>query len=391
MERRGAIRTRFLRRAGFSHALCACLLTLMFNWLVPENLLQTRFVGSSPTLPRRSAGRIRASATGIGEDLDTGVMIANLGSPESPTAAGVRPFLSEFLHDYRVVDISRWLWCPILHGIILRFRPSRIAKAYESIWTPDGAPLISISKGQRDGLASELLKRLKRPVKVVMGMSYGNPSIKDAMQELEDSGVRKVVVLPLYPQYSSATTASIWDYTAKALLKTRKVPEVKFIHHYHDDPGYIQALVGRIQKHWDKNGKPEKLLFSFHGIPVRYKDEGDYYNEHCEETAKAVAKGLGLPDENWYLSYQSQFGKEEWLSPKTDQTLESWGKQGLGRVDVICPGFAADCLETIEEINEENREIFQEAGGGDFHYIPALNDGADHISVLASIVERNMA
>jgi len=298
--------------------------------------------------------------------------------------------MGEFLHDYRVVDISRWLWCPILHGIILRFRPARIAKAYESIWTSSGSPLMAISEGQRDGLAQELEKQVGKPVKVVMGMSYGPPSIKNAMTELEESGLRKVVVLPLYPQYSSATTGSIWDYTAKAVLKSRRVPDIKFVHHYHDDPGYIGALAGRVRDHWQKNGRPDKLLFSFHGIPVRYKDEGDYYNEHCEETARAVAKELDLPDEGWHMSYQSQFGSEEWLSPKTDKTMEAWGKQGLGRVDVICPGFAADCLETIEEINEENREIFQNAGGGDFHYIPALNDGADHISALASIVHRSM-
>lgn len=325
------------------------------------------------------------------DDERAGVLIANLGSPEAPTPVGVREFLAEFLHDYRVVDINRWLWCPLLHGIILRFRPKRIAKAYQSIWTPEGAPLIAISKGQRDGLASQLLQRLGRPVKVVMGMSYGNPSIKDAVKELEDSGVNRVVVLPMYPQYSSATTGSIWDYFAKALRGTRKVPEVEFVHHYHDDPGYIGALAGRVRDHWGKHGMPDKLLFSFHGIPVRYKDEGDYYNEQCETTARAVATELGIPDDRWFLSYQSQFGKEEWLNPKTDKTLESWGEQGMKKVDVMCPGFAADCLETIEEINEENREIFQEAGGGEFHYIPALNDGQDHIDALATIVEAKLS
>jgi len=367
--------------------LVTCAMALVLNWFMSPVPLQQAFVGRLPIPARQALSQSRASAS---QHHDTGVMIANLGSPEEPTAAAIRPFLSEFLHDYRVVDISRWLWCPILHGIILRFRPSRIAEAYKAIWTSEGAPLLSISKGQRDGLAAELLNRTHQPVKVVMGMSYGKPSIKEAMKELEDSGVRKVVVLPLYPQYSSATTGSIWDFTAKALLGTRNVPEVKFVHHYHDDPGYINALAGRLREHWQKHGMPERLLFSFHGIPVRYKDEGDYYNEHCEETAKAVAKALGLPDDKWYMSYQSQFGKEEWLTPATDKTLESWGEQGVGRVDVICPGFAADCLETIEEINAENREIFQEAGGGDFHYIPALNDGADHISVLASIVERQL-
>jgi len=223
-------------------------------------------------------------------------------------------------------------------------------------------------------------------------MSYGDPSIKDSMKELEDAGIKKVVVLPMYPQYSSATTGSIWDYTAKALLKTRAVPDVRFVHHYHDDPGYIGALAGSVRKHWEKKGKPnyssgDKLLFSFHGIPVRYRDDGDYYNEHCEETAKAVAKELDLADDQWYLSYQSQFGSEEWLSPKTDVTLKEWGEQKLARVDVICPGFAADCLETIEEIDEENRGYFEEAGGGEFHYIPALNHGEDHISALAGIVQ----
>lgn len=318
-------------------------------------------------------------------------MIANLGSPEAPTASAVKAFLAEFLHDYRVVDNSRWVWCPVLHGFILNARPAKVAKAYESIWTPEGSPLMAISKLQRDGLAVELLKRLGRKVKVVMGMSYGKPSIKEAVKELEDAGVNRVVVLPMYPQYSSSTTGSIWDYFTNAFRGNRKVPEVEFVHHYHTEPGYIKALAGRVREHWQKHGVPDKLLLSFHGIPVRYKETGDYYSQHCEETAQAVAKELDLRDDQWAMSYQSQFGKEEWLSPKTDQTLAMWGKQGTAKVAVICPGFAADCLETIEEIGEENREYFEEAGGGEFHYIPALNDGADHISALADIVERRIA
>lgn len=334
--------------------------------------------------------RSRAAASDPNEQHETGVMIANLGSPDAPTAPSVRSFLAEFLHDYRVVDVNRWLWCPILHGFILRFRPARIAKLYRSIWTPEGSPLMAVSKRQRNLLELELLRRLGRPVKVVMGMSYGNPSIKAAMKEFESAGVQKVVVLPMYPQYSSATTGSIWDYTARALRDTRMLPEIRFVHHYYDDPGYIDALVSSVRSHWQKHGQPQRLLFSFHGIPVRYKQEGDNYNEHCEETARAVAGRLGLSDGNWSMSYQSQFGDEEWLSPKTDQTLEAWGKQGMKSVNVICPGFAADCLETIEEIDAENREAFQGAGGGEFHYIPALNDRADHIAALASIVQRHM-
>lgn len=382
---------RHSRRPWLLHILCVSVGTLIVCWFGPKASPQQAFTGIPPASSRLARVQSRASAGDGTEHHEIGVMIANLGSPAEPTASAVRSFLAEFLHDYRVVDTTRWLWCPILHGIILRFRPSKVAEAYKSIWTPDGSPLMSISKQQRDGLALELQKREGKPVKVVMGMSYGQPSIKNAMEELEKSGVRKVVVLPLYPQYSSATTGSIWDYTARALLGTRSVPDVKFVHHYHDDPGYVEALASRVRDHWTKNGKPDKLLFSFHGIPVRYKDEGDYYNEHCEETAKAVAKQLGLTDADWFMSYQSQFGSEEWLSPKTDKTLTEWGTQGLGRVDVICPGFSADCLETIEEIGEENREYFQEAGGGDFHYIPALNAGDDHISALASIVQKHMA
>jgi len=319
-----------------------------------------------------------------------GVIITNLGTPEAPTSAGVRDFLAEFLHDHRVVDTSRWKWCPILHGIILRFRPKKVAKLYQSVWTPEGAPMMAICKRQRAALEVELERRFKCPVKVVLAMRYGNPSVKDGFKEIDEAELRRVVVLPLYPQYASPTTASTMDAVAKALKEMRGMPDMRFIHHYHDNPSYIKNLADSIRSHWAKHGKPEKLLFSFHGIPVRYHGEGDFYNEHCDETSEAVAAELGLEESQWHMTYQSVFGKEEWLDPKTDKTLEAWGEQGMGRVDVICPGFSADCLETLEEIGKENRDAFVEAGGKDLLYIPALNDDANHISTLADIIEEEM-
>jgi len=313
-----------------------------------------------------------------------------LGTPAEPTAPAVKKFLAEFLHDYRVVDTSRWQWCPILHGIILRKRPPKIAELYKSIWTEEGSPIKAISLHQRDKVAVELGRRFGRPVKVILAMRYGDPSIKDGFQELADNSLRRVVVLPMYPQYSSATTGSTFDGVALAMKEIRGMPDMKFVHHYHDEPAYIKCLAGRIRDHWKKHGKPEKLLFSFHGIPVRYLGMGDYYNEHCDETAEKVAAELGLKESEWHLTYQSQFGREEWLGPKTDVTMEEWGKAGMKRVDVVCPGFSADCLETLEEIESENKQAFQGAGGGDFHYIPCLNDGDDHIMALADILERHI-
>lgn len=342
--------------------------------------------GGSDRTP--AAGRDRAVDNN--DWYESGVMIANLGSPEAPTASAVRAFLAQFLHDWRVVDTNRFIWCPILHGYILRTRPAKVAEAYAAIWEPQGSPLITISKKQRDGLANALSSRIGKPVKVVMGMSYGAPSIKGALQELADAGVNDIVVLPMYPQYSSTTTGSTYDSTAMAVRDTRSVPSIKYVHHYYDHPGYINALKNSVLRQWDKTGKPDKLLFSFHGIPVRYKERGDYYDQHCQATAEAVAKALDLSEDEWFLSYQSQFGKEEWLSPKTDVTLKGWGAEGLKHVNVICPGFSADCLETLEEIDGENREYFEEAGGGEYYYIPALNDDDDHIDALASVVLSNM-
>jgi len=317
-------------------------------------------------------------------------MLTNLGTPDSATAGGVRTYLAEFLHDNRVVDLNRFLWCPLLHGIILRVRPKKIAKVYAAVWTEGGAPLMVISRKQQEALRVELERRLGHPVKVVLAMRYGNPSIKAGMNELETAGLRKVVVLPLYPQYCSATIASTFDGVANALRKRKWMPEMRFVHHYHDNPEYIKAVANTIRSHWKEHGEPERLMFSFHGMPTRFACEGDFYFEHCDETARAVALDLGLEDGKWFMTFQSRFGKEEWLQPYTDKTLEAWGEAKVGRVDVVCPGFAADCLETLEEMAITNREVFEEAGGGELSYIPALNDRPEHIELLANIVERHI-
>ncbi|MEX0606476.1 MAG: ferrochelatase [Halofilum sp. (in: g-proteobacteria)] len=328
---------------------------------------------------------------GNAAEASTGVLLVNLGTPDAPTAPAVRRYLAQFLHDHRVIELSRWKWCPILHGIVLRTRPPRVARAYQRIWREDGSPLLSISRRQANALEAALAKRLSEHVKVALGMSYGNPSIPAAIEQLRTVGVRRILLLPLYPQYSGSTVGSVFDATLAALSRLRRVPELRTVHGYPVEPGYIDALAASVREYRESHGSGDLLLFSFHGVPRRYVDNGDPY--YCESiwTAQHVAARLGLADDEWKVTFQSRFGREEWLQPYTDQTLESLGQSGLGRVDVICPGFAADCLETLDEIANENRELFEEAGGESLHYIPALNDRGDHIEALADIVERHMA
>ncbi|WP_300426480.1 ferrochelatase [uncultured Thalassolituus sp.] len=318
-----------------------------------------------------------------------GVLLVNLGTPEAPTSAAVRAYLKEFLSDRRVVDVPKWLWWPVLNGVILRIRPPRVAKAYASIWTEEGSPLMSISRAQQRALKAALAEEYGCDIPVALAMTYGRPSMEDAGRELRQAGAERLVVLPLYPQNSSSTTAAVHDRYARALAPCPHVPASRWITDYHQHPQYIGALADSVRRYWDEHGRPDRLMMSFHGIPKRYETKGDPYPSQCRATAAAVAQALELADDEWICSFQSRFGREEWVKPYTDHTLEEWGKAGVGRVDVISPAFAADCLETLEELEVENREVFMEAGGKEYHYIPCLNDSADHINMMVSLVREN--
>ncbi|ABN75015.1 ferrochelatase [Actinobacillus pleuropneumoniae] len=310
-----------------------------------------------------------------------GVLLANLGTPDEPTTPAVKRYLKQFLSDPRVIDLPKFKWQFILNYMILPKRSPKVAKLYREIWTEQGSPLLAISRQQQQAL-QDYFNRQNQNVLVELGMSYGNPSIESATDRLIKAGVSKIIVLPLYPQYSSTTTASVLDAFARGLTQQRNIVPFEFIHSYHNDPLYIQALANTIRLADD-----EKLLFSFHGIPKRYQTEGDFYPEHCQKTAQLVADKLSLSNEQWLVTYQSRFGDEEWLQPYTDETLEKLPSQGVKKIAVICAGFSADCLETLEEIAEENKENFLNAGGQSYRYIPALNANTDHINALAKLIE----
>lgn len=315
-----------------------------------------------------------------------GILLLNLGTPEAPTTPALRRYLKQFLSDPRIVEQPRWLWWLILNGVILNIRPPRSAAAYRRIWTEAGSPLLVHSCEIADGLARKLAADYGNPVHVELAMRYGQPSVAEAMGRLRDKGCRRLLALPLYPQYSATSTASALDAVLLELTRWRWMPEVHTVNGYHDHPGYIAALAESIRDYWQQHGRPERLLFSFHGIPRRYFLAGDPYHCLCHKTARLVAEALGLEDGSWKLAFQSLFGREEWLRPYTSDTLKAWGGEGLKSVHVICPGFAADCLETLDEIAVENRHVFTAAGGGDFHYIPALNAAPSHIEALSAMV-----
>ncbi len=325
----------------------------------------------------------------------TGVLITNLGTPDAPTTAALRRYLAEFLWDPRIVEIPRPLWWLMLHGFILRFRPGRSAASYRSVWTDDGSPLLSISKKQLEALRKLLSQQLGQSdsgsVVVELGMRYGNPSIASALEKLREANAQRVLVFPLYPQNSCSTTASTFDAVAAVVKKWRWIPEFRFINQYHDEPDYVGALAASVREAWNEREKPEKLLFSFHGTPKRFHTEGDPYFTQCHQTANLVAERLGLSKDNWQLTFQSIFGREEWLGPYTINTLKELAADGVTSVDIVCPGFSADCLETIEEICVENRDAYIEAGGKTFNYIPALNDRSDHIQALSGLILNHVA
>lgn len=316
----------------------------------------------------------------------TGILLSNLGTPEAPTAAALRRYLAEFLSDPRVVEVPRPVWLPILYGAILPFRAPKSAEAYRRIWTEAGSPLLVNSLAQREALQVELGKRFHGPFSLALGMRYGKPSLREAMRQLRDDNVQRLLVLPLYPQYSAATTASTFDAIAAELATWRWQPELRTVNDYHDSPGYIAALVESIREHWERNGQGEHLLFSFHGLPRRNLTQGDPYHCFCHGTARRVAEALSLEGTQWSVAFQSRVGPAEWLQPYTDEVIEGFGRQGMRQLDVICPGFSADCLETLEEVALRYGEQFEAAGGGKLAYVPALNARPTHVRFLADLI-----
>lgn len=325
-----------------------------------------------------------------------GVLLTNLGTPDAPTPSAVRKFLARFLSDPRVIEIPAPVWQPILHGVVLRVRPASSARKYAAIWTKDGSPLALHSGRQKSLLQGFLGQRLKTAgfaadlCPVALGMRYSEPSIERALDQLRAVHCEKILVVPLYPQYAASTTGSTFDAMAAYLARTRRIPAVRFVDSFHDDAGYIKALAKTVNDYWMKHGRPDKLVLSFHGLPRRSLTLGDPYHCYCHTTARLLAKELGLEGKQWMLTFQSRFGRASWLQPYTAETLAALAKEGLGRVDVFCPGFVADCLETLEEIGILGRRTFLRAGGRDFHAIPCLNEQPMWIAALADLVFRHL-
>jgi len=317
------------------------------------------------------------------------VLFCNLGTPERPDAAALRRYLAEFLSDPRVVEIPRPLWWLILHGIILRVRPAKSAAKYASIWTPQGSPLKVWTERQSQGLQAALQQR-GHQLLVRYAMRYGQPSIASQLDALKALGVQRVLVLPAYPQYSGPTTASVVDAVGAWARRVRSLPELRFINRYHDHPGYIEALAQQVQAHWRKQGRAQVLVMSFHGVPQRSLMRGDPYHCECQKTARLLAERLGLAQADYQVTFQSRFGKAQWLQPYTEPRLKALAAQGLKHVDLICPGFTSDCLETLEEIAQEGRDAFIQAGGASLHYIPCLNDATAWIDALADLAEQHL-
>ncbi len=318
----------------------------------------------------------------------TAVVLANLGTPDAPTAAAVKVYLKQFLSDPRVVEIPRFIWWVILNGIILPFRSRQSAEKYASIWTEQGSPL-KVHTERQAALLQSVLNARGHDVRVIVAMRYGNPATPAVLDQLKAEGCDRILVLPAYPQYSGTTTASIFDTVFSHYTAVRNAPELRLIKHYHDDNGYIQSLAATVRAHWEHHGRPDKLVMSFHGVPKRTLLLGDPYHCECYKTARLVGEALGLTKEEYLVTFQSRFGKAEWLQPYTAPTLQALGQQGVGRVDVMCPGFVSDCLETLEEIAMEAKEDFLHAGGKEFHYIPCLNELPQWIEAMANLVEKH--
>lgn len=316
-----------------------------------------------------------------------GVLVTNLGTPDAPTAKALRRYLKEFLSDPRVVEIPRLLWWFILNLVILNIRPSRSAKAYATVWQDEGSPLLIHTKHQTEAIESELQKHYGDDVVVEFAMRYGNPGIGNTLDSMFGKGIKKLVVLPLYPQYCASTTGSTFDAISRDFAQRRWLPDLRFISHYHDNKDYIAAVAGKIKTHWEQHGRADKLLFSYHGIPKRYLTNGDPYHCECYKTSRLLAEFLGLEKHEYLTTFQSRFGREEWLKPYTDHTLQALPSEGVKSVQIVCPGFSSDCLETIEEIGEENRGYFMAAGGQRYEYIACLNSDENHIKLLTNLIK----
>lgn len=324
-----------------------------------------------------------------GRPARVGVLVVNLGTPDAPTPAALRRYLAEFLGDPRVVEIPRPLWWPVLHGVILRVRPARSAQKYASIWTPDGSPL-AVWTAKQAKLLAGYLGQSGHSVVVRQAMRYGRPSVAEGLDALHTEGATRVLVLPMYPQYSAATTGSVFDAVAAWGVQARRVPELRFVHEYHDDPAYVGALAAAVRASWQSQGRGEVLVMSFHGMPERTLQLGDPYHCQCHKTARLLADALGLAPQAVCVTFQSRFGKARWLQPYTEPTLQQLAREGVASVDVVCPGFVADCLETLEEIDQEARAAFLAAGGREFNYVPCLNDRHEWIDALRSIALRHL-
>ncbi len=312
-----------------------------------------------------------------------GVLLANLGTPDAPTPAAVKRYLRQFLSDRRVVDTARLLWWPLLRGVILPLRSPRVAKLYQSVWMEEGSPLMVFSRRQQQALAAQL-----PDMPVVLGMSYGNPSLKSAVDELLSHNVTHIVVLPLYPQFSCSTVAAVWDELGRIFSGYRTMPSISLIRDYAEDTSYINALAASVKRSFAQHGEPDLLLLSYHGIPQRYANEGDDYPQRCRDTTRELLSALELPPEKVMMTFQSRFGREPWLMPYTDETLKMVAEKGVKHIQVMCPGFSADCLETLEEMAVQNREVFIKAGGTKYEYIPALNDDPAHIAMMVNLINR---
>ena len=326
-----------------------------------------------------------------------GILLTNLGTPDAPTPKAVRSYLAQFLSDPRVIEISPWAWKPLLHGVILNTRPAKSAHKYQSIWTKDGSPLFVHSVRQRTLVLGYLGQRLEKAgfpadlCPVELGMRYGNPSIAAALDKLRAAHCEKILVLPLFPQYAASTTGSAFDAVAAQLETARRLPGLRFVESFHADEGYILALAQNVNDYWMKHGRPAKLVLSFHGLPRRTLERGDPYHCFCQVTARLLARELGLSPAQWTIAFQSRFGRAQWLTPYLSEVLKALGKENAGRVDVFCPGFVADCLETLEEIGIEGQAAFRAAGGKDFHLIPCLNEHPRWIAALADLVFGHLA
>jgi protoporphyrin/coproporphyrin ferrochelatase len=340
--------------------------------------MKSRFFGQKAAIHNQVKGNI---------SVKIGVLLVNLGTPAQPTRSALRRYLREFLSDPRVVEIPRFIWLLILHGIILRIRPAKSAKLYQKIWTKQGSPLMVISQAQRQRMTEALATKYGEQVIVDIAMRYGEPSIDNSLKQFQLQGVQQLIVLPLYPQYASPTTGSTFEAVVRELSSWRWIPSLHFINGYHDHPLYIQALANSVNEYIAEHGKPDKLLLSYHGMPKQFLTWGDPYYCFCQKTSRLVTAQLSLTDDDVITSFQSRFGKAQWLTPYTDQVLAELPSQGVKHVAIISPAFSADCLETLEELEHGSRQVFIAAGGETFHYIPALNTRDDHLKALLALIE----